>query len=152
MDPSSLILPSSIFPSLYGSVISEWTDPRSDSSICLLRNIPSLTGWPRVINVVGTRGIYLVVNLLERSVLSSSVPFPLYNLPPPHSFSTFLGNFTIRALLSPLSDKHTIHLVQPASTPFCCLSPTGKYPSPSVQISYLLYFILSSSILDTSVS
>ena len=84
MDLSSLILPSSIFPSLYGSVISEWTNPRSDNSICLLRNIPSLTGWPRVINVVETRGIYLVVNLLERSVPSSSMPFPLYK---PTSYS-----------------------------------------------------------------
>ena len=80
MDLSSIFLPSSVAPSLYGSVISEWTDPWSDSSICPLRNIPSLIGWLRVINVVGIRGIYLVVNLLERSVLSSSVLFPLYKL------------------------------------------------------------------------
>ena len=78
MDPSSIILPSSVAPSLYGSVTSEWTNSWSDGLICLLRNIPSLPGWPRVINVVGTRGIYLVVNLLERSVPSSSVSFPLY--------------------------------------------------------------------------
>ena len=48
------------------------------------------------------------------------------NLPPPHSFSTFLRNFTIRALPSPVSDKHTIHLVHQSSTPFCCSSLTGK--------------------------
>ena len=53
MDPSSLILPSSVAPSLHGSMISEWTGPWSDGSICLLKNIPSLTGWLRVINVVG---------------------------------------------------------------------------------------------------
>ena len=70
------------------------------------------------------------------------------NLPPPHSFSTFLRNFTIRALLSPLPDKHTVHLVHPSSTPFYCSSSTSKQSSHSVQISYLLDFILSSSILD----
>ena len=48
------------------------------------------------------------------------------NLPPPHLFSTFLRNFMIRVLLSPLLDKHTVHLVHPSFTPFCCSSPTGK--------------------------
>ena len=53
MDPSSLILPFSVAPSFHGFVISEWTGPWSDGSICLLKNIPSLTSWLRVINVVG---------------------------------------------------------------------------------------------------
>ena len=152
MDPSSIILPSSVAPSLYGSMISEWTDPWSDGSICLLKNIPSLTSWPRVINVVETRGIYLVVNLLERSIPSSSVSFPLYKPASSSLIFHFPQKFFIRALQSPLLEKHTIHLVHPSSTPFCCLSPTSKYPSPSVQISYLLDFILSSSILDLSMS
>ena len=152
MDLSSIILPSSVALSLYGSMISEWTNPWSDDSICLLRNIPSLTSWPRVINVIGIRGIYLMVNLLEQSVPSSFVSFPLYKSTSSLLIFHFPKKFSIRALPSLLSDKHTIHLVHPSSTPFCCLSPTGKYPSPSVQISYLLDFILSSSILDPSVS
>ena len=146
MDPSSIFLPSSVAPSLYGFVISEQTDPCSDGSTCLLRNIPSLTSWLRVINVVGTRGIYLVVNLLERSVPSSSVSFPLYKLASSSLIFYFPQNFSTRTLPSPLSDKRTIHLVHPSSTSFCCSSPTGKYPSHSIQISYLLDFILLSSI------
>ena len=55
-----------------------WTDLWSDSSTCLLRNVPRLIGQPRVINVVRARGIYSVINLLERSVPSSSLSFPLY--------------------------------------------------------------------------
>ena len=142
----SIILPSSVAPSLYGSVISEWTDSWSDGLICLLRNIPSLIGWPRVINVVGTRGIYLVVNLLERRVPSSFVSFPLYKPASSLFIFYFPQNFSTRTLPSPLSDKRTIHLVHLSSTSFCCSSPTGKYPSHSIQISYLLDFILSSSI------
>ena len=152
MDPSSIILPSLVAPSLYGSMISEWTDPWSDGSICLLRNIPSLTNWPRVINVVRVRGIYLVVNLLKQSVSSSFVSFPLYKPASSSLIFHFPQKFFIRALSSPLSEKHTVHLVHLSSTPFCCSSPTSKYPFPSVQISYFLDFILSSSIWDPSVS
>lgn len=37
-----------------------------------------LTSYPRVINVVGARGTSSMVNLLERSIPSFSVSFPLY--------------------------------------------------------------------------
>ena len=146
MDPSSIMLPSSVVPSLYGSVISKWTDPLSDGSICLLKNIPSLTSWPRFINVVRVRGIYLVVNLLKQNVSSSFMPFPLYKPASSLLIFHFPQKFSIRALSSPLSAKHTVHLVHLSSTPCCCSSPTSKYPFPSVQISYFLDFILSSSI------
>ena len=55
-----------------------WTNPWSDGLTCLMRNVPILTGCPRVINVVRTHEIHSVVNLLERSIPSSSVPFPLF--------------------------------------------------------------------------
>ena len=121
---SSIILSFTVAPSLYGSMISEWTDSWSDGLICLLRNIPSLIGWPRVINVVGTRGIYLVINLLERSVLSSSVSFPLYK---------------------PASTSLIFHFPQKfynqsASPTGKYSSPTGKYSSPSIKELFIIFF------------
>ena len=139
MVPASIILPSSVAPSLYGVVISEWMDPWSDSLICLLRNIPSLTGWPRVINVVGTRGIYLVVNLLEWSVPSSYVSFPLYK---PAS-SSLIFHFPQK-----FYDKSaTITFVRPkyhsisASVIYTrCSSPIGKYSSPFIKELFVIFF------------
>ena len=104
-------------------------DPWGDGSPYVLRSSPFLTGWPRVINVVGTRGIYLVVHLVVRSVPSSSVPFPLYK----PAFVTltfyFYRNFTIRALPSTLTDEYNVYLIHQSSTLCYCLSSSGKYPS-----------------------
>ena len=133
MNPSSLILPSSVAPSLHGSMIFGM-DPWSDGSICLLRNIPSLIGWHRVINIVGHMAT--IQWFITWNEVSLHLPCcSLYiNLPLHPSFSTFHRNLTIRALSSPLSDKHTVQLMHPLSTPFYCSSLAGKwYSSPFIK-------------------
>ena len=71
------------------------------------------------------------------------------NLPPPHSFSTFLRN---QSAIVTLARQTYRSPGAPVIYTFSLHISTGKYPSPSVQISYLLDFILSSSILDPLVS
>ena len=130
------------------------TDPWSDGSICLLRNIPSLIGWPRVINVVGYVASiqwFITWNEVSLRLLCRSL---YINLPLHPSFSTFHRNLTIRVLSSPLLDKHIVQLMHPSSTPFCCSSSVGKwYSSPFIKELFVifLYFVLSSPILDLSV-
>ena len=121
-------------------MITEWTDPWSDDSICLLRDIPCLRGWPRVINAKRIHGIYLVVYLMVRSVPSSSVPLPLYKPASVILTFYFYRNFTIRALPSSLTNEYTVHLIHPSSTLCCYSSSISKHPSPPAQISYLLTF------------
>ena len=93
----------------------EW---RFDSFLEKCTPINRLT---RVINVVGARGISLVVSLLERSVPHLSCHSFYINLLLYLSFFTFHSKFTIIALLSPLIYKHTIYLVHSSSTSFLVL-------------------------------
>ena len=95
-----------------------WTDSWSDGSTSLLRDVPRLTNWPRVINFVGTHGDHLVINLLEQSVPSFSCHSIYINLPLYPSFFTFHIKSMIKAQSSSLTSKQTVYLVHPSSTPF----------------------------------
>ena len=129
------------------------TDPWSDGLTQLLKNMLWLIGSPRAINVVGACGTFLVVNHSYRSVPSSSLSFPLYIHASLLFIFTFHNEFTTRALPSYLSNKHTIYLVQPSTTPLLpsphCSS--GKYPLPHVEFLYHLFkFCISIIYLDPS--
>ena len=80
MDLSSLILYSSVAPSLHGS----FTSPGRTRGVTVrLVSWEMCTDWQASLgslNFVGVRVISLVANLLERSVPLSSPPFPLYKL------------------------------------------------------------------------
>ena len=94
------------------------TDLWSDGLAYPLGNTLWLTGYPRVINVVGTHGMFLVVTHSDWSVSLSPVPFPLYICCFFASFFTFHNKFLIRELPSILLHRHFVYFVRPSSTPF----------------------------------